>query len=105
MTKDEYCINVCGAKCCTNPADGKRCPRLGKDSRCTIYKERYRPGAPEVEAVALYVIGGKIKQFYCGQIETLLAQKQIAPEIAIQCVYAHPELLEKYNARISESTN
>lgn len=99
MTRDEYCIKVCGGKCCY--LDGVRCPML-KNGACSIYKERYGPGAPEFQLVATVLVQhigkpAKKQPFFCWQIEKLLERNLIPEDVRKGCVYAHPELLEKYS--------
>lgn len=97
MTKDEYCINVCKGKCCYR--DGLRCAYL-KDGACKIYKQRFREGACDFVLVDIVQINqrGETKKvpFFCFNIQTLINEDKLSEDIKAQCVYAHPELLEKY---------
>lgn len=98
MTPAEYCIGVCGGKCCTHPVTKQRCPRQADDGSCSIYDLRYREGHPKREEVGAYMWRGKMVVFECGTIEELISSKTLAPEIEAQCCFAHPELLlEKPN--------
>lgn len=94
IKKDDYCIHVCGGKCCIHPTDHISCIYL-KDGACSVYEERYSEGHPEEELIFFYTIGGPPKPFYCGKIEKLIEKKQLSPEVEAQCCYAHEELLLK----------
>lgn len=102
MTPDEYCISVCGAKCCYLRSDTEvvKCPRL-IGSRCSIYQQRFRDECEAKEVVGLVRIGGDWQPFVCGQIADLLLEGALPDWVAAQCCYAHPELLE--DVRCSES--
>ncbi len=106
MNRDEYCIKVCGGKCChlhTPWGDGPiPCPRLSADGSCSVYQKRYG----ELNDQPLVVVGRwesrKIKDvdnkpvvynFYCGHVEEIIASGAMPKEIMDQCCYAHPELL------------
>ncbi len=96
MTHDEYCIKVCGGKCCTLYPAGKapiRCPRLAKDGSCSVYKERYPANEPTPRLVQVGTVLGK--PFMCGMIEDVLASGAMPKSIQDQCCYAHPELLNE----------
>ena len=110
MTKDEYCINVCGGKCCTLHLGEHRirCSEQLKDNSCGIYKERFEPGAPEKKLVSLYVIPDKqgcptVGQFWCWRIEALLVHNQLPEEVQENCCYVHPDLLEEQNGNQSKN--
>jgi hypothetical protein len=96
VTRDEYCVQVCGGKCCTHPVTKVRCPRQCADGSCGIYEHRYvRIGALKQEIVGFYEHDGKTLAFECGQILDLIAAKSLAPEVEAQCCYARPELLNQ----------
>ena len=96
MTKDEYCIEVCGAKCC-RVGPKKRCPKLGNDCRCTIYESRFAADAPDLVTVGFIRWKGKKQAIECGRIETIL--DKLPRSITDGCVYAHPHLLDQYNPK------
>lgn len=89
MTHDEYCMNVCGGKCCKlwyheEKEERERCPNLDRENKCMIHTK--------------WVNG------YCGQtkdrigfntmpIRELLRNKLLPQWIVDQCCYEHPELL------------
>lgn len=90
MTKDEYCIEVCGGKCC-KVFDSKKtlvwqCPHQLKNGACGVFSEWKNRGTcgkhfPEVGNTAM-------------RIEEAIRRKLLPKWIEDQCVYAHPELLE-----------
>ena len=97
ITKDEYCIKVCGGKCCKYLNPESPCPNLRYDNRCGVYDVRYAPNAPEFEIVGWYKVKDAkglpiIKPFICGQIEKIIERGELPNEIKDQCIYAHPEL-------------
>ena len=98
MTKDEYCISVCQAKCCSRSC-GAVCPHLHDDKRCAIYAERFADDQPEDQLVAITqspTTGDpKLISFICTRIEALIRDRKLPKAIEDQCCYAHPELLEK----------
>ena len=102
MKPDDYCISICGGKCCTLHTENPPldCQYLTEDKKCSIYKERFASGKKDEEAVFFY--WNKRKEFVpfiCGRIKHLLATNQVPQHIAEGCCYAHPELLleEKLN--------
>lgn len=109
MTHDEYCIDVCKAKCCSiyHGPEKVNCPKL-IDSRCSVYKERFKEGAEAKEIVGFVQIGGNIQPFICGRILDLISEKALPGWIEAQCCYAHPELLKgdvcSENQRLETST-
>jgi hypothetical protein len=99
-----YCTKVCGAKCCVLhlPDEGAvPCPRLTKDKACSVYRKRFAPEMPDLVVVGRFKsrvyqdLEGKpaVRPFWCGRIEKLLAQGQVPKEIADQCCYANPGVL------------
>lgn len=104
MTKDDYCINVCKAKCCRLWDESKTCPKLGPDCKCTIYKERFGPDSPEEQVVGFYSSKSAdddghlmLKAFVCSRITKLIENKLLPEWVEKGCCYAHPELLEDQN--------
>lgn len=102
ITKDDYCINVCGAKCCRYLNPERACPNLTPDNKCGVYQYRYTKDAPEFEIVGWYKVKDNkgltiIKPFVCGMIEKMLARNELPSLMKAQCCYAHPELLTEYN--------
>ncbi len=103
MTPEDYCKDVCGAKCCIHPVDLVTCPYLNANKQCSIYEYRFvRPDAEEREIVGTYITtdekgNKKIKAFVCSRIKPLLDAGLIPQPIADQCCYQHPELLEGKN--------
>jgi hypothetical protein len=93
---------VCKAKCCRIGA-GKRCPKLGKDSRCTIYETRFAPGQPDLVRIGFVKWKGKKKPVECARIETIL--DKLPRSITDGCVYAHPELLDPYKFERENTPN
>ena len=99
MTPEDYCKDVCGAKCCIHPVDFVTCPYLNANKQCSIYEHRFvRPDAEEREIVGTYITtdekgNKKLKAFVCSRIKPLLDAGLIPNEVASQCCYAHPELL------------
>lgn len=105
LTHFEYCTKVCGAKCCylrTKEEGVVPCPNLKGDSSCSVYEKRYAEGTADLVVVGTYrskVVkdlegNAAERHFFCGRVPQLLEQGTIAPNIAAQCCYAHPELLE-----------
>ena len=96
MTKDEYCINVCGAKCCTHSC-GRVCPHLRDDKKCAIYAERFADDQPDDQLVAITQSATSgdptLISFICTRIEVLIRDNRLPKAIADQCCYAHLELL------------
>lgn len=89
MTHDEYCIEICKAKCCKlwdNKKESYRCIKLSSDCRCSIYQQRFGPGS---------LINERIGEIVCGRIKNVLKKKQLPEWIESQCCYAHPELLHE----------
>lgn len=70
------------------------CPHLNEENLCSIYERRYRDGAPDEEQVALVTIGKKNYALMCGKINLLHESGRLEPEVAKQCCFIHPELLE-----------
>lgn len=103
ITKDQYCIQVCKAKCCYHPKYQIKCSKLTMDCKCSIYEQRFGEGSKEEQVVDFYQIKNKAKDsidilpFTCSRISKLIETKQLAPHVEDQCCYAHPELLEKYS--------
>lgn len=95
MNKDEYCINICKAKCCRDSVHGITCMHLCADSKCAVYAQRFKPEALESLAVAVQEHQGKLYTIICNRIEKLLRENTLTPEVVSQCCYAHPELLTK----------
>lgn len=105
MNRDEYCIKVCGGKCCTlYPPNEEpvRCPRLSDDRSCSVYQKRYG----ELKDQAIVVVGrwesrknkdvdGEpvVYNFYCGRIEEIIASGGMPKDVMEKCCYVHPELL------------
>ncbi len=96
MTKDEYCFNVCKAKCCYSP-HGNKCPHLAADNKCSVYHERFTLGMPVKWKSAEGYKAGKprLRVLQCSGIEELIKTKALPPAIRAQCVYVHPELAEQ----------
>lgn len=95
MTKDEYCISVCKAKCCYWHDVKKPCPRLTEDCKCSIYEQRFGPDSAHVEIVGwAEKYPGTVLPFICSRIEQLIKDKHLPDDVEAQCCYAHPELLE-----------
>lgn len=105
MDKDTYCIEVCGGKCCTLYPTGEepvRCPKQAEDGSC--YNKRYSEPFVHQRLVVVGQWKSKVRRdidgelitfpFYCGHIENIIAEGGLPEEIAKQCCYAHPELLE-----------
>jgi hypothetical protein len=92
ITAAEYCMNVCGAKCCY--VKGTACPCL-RGTKCAIYERRFADGAPDFADVGLVQIRGKLMRYTCGKIARVLELKILSPEIREQCCYHDPTLLEK----------
>ena len=107
MKADEYCIRVCGGKCCylhTPWGEGPiKCPKLAEDNSCSVYHKRYGELAEE----KLVIVGqwkSKVRKdidgegltypFYCGRVEEIIASGAMPKDVMDQCCYAHPELLE-----------
>lgn len=103
MTLEEYCSQVCKAKCC-HTRTGQRCPHLQTTCRCGIYAERFALGEPDKTVVARTretdPATGKeyLRSWVCGRIAVLIRQGEIPQEIVDQCAVAHPELLQKGEA-------
>ena len=80
---DRYCSEICGGKCCYNGA-WSRCKHLTDDNKCGIYhlwKDNW-----------CHYDDGRLKAM---PIKELIEKKLLHPMILDQCVYAHPELVEK----------
>lgn len=86
-SNDRYCIEICKGKCCFTPA-GKKCPNLGDDFRCKIHhlwKDDWCHYRDE--------------EIFTAPIMYALSRGMIRKEIADQCCYQHPELIEALNGR------
>lgn len=101
ISKSDYCIKICGAKCCTlHLPDAKvKCEKLNPDNTCSIYEKRFAEKAPEKQLISLYVLNElshrpTVGQFWCWRIDKLLAHNLLPAKTREQCCYAHPELLE-----------
>jgi hypothetical protein len=97
-----YCSKICGGKCCYVYNEvGKaycRCPQLTKENTCSIYKERYEQGQEfKTTIMANDGNGLTVVNFSCGFIKQILASGKLPEEIANQCCYNKPELLEGYD--------
>lgn len=109
ISKDDYCIKICKAKCCTLYTEGVAviCPKLSSDCKCTIYKDRFTPFAPDVVKVGEYSLwlknGPEKRNFYCSRVENLIAKNLLPDDIRAGCCYAHPELLKKDYSNGSET--
>lgn len=106
MTKDEYCVQRCKAKCCVmhlSDEGSVPCPKLSDDSSCSVYRERFQPDMPDLVVVGYWKsrkykdLDGQAatRPFWCGRIEQIIAQGGLKAEIAEQCCYVRPELLEE----------
>lgn len=95
MTHSEYCVNVCGGKCCTfYEADEKgnvqarlRCPDQLPSGACGIYDQWKDNGTcgkffQEINNIPM-------------GIEQAIEQNLLPDFIKDQCCYAHPELLNQ----------
>jgi hypothetical protein len=95
MDHATYCAKVCGAKCCylyePHPIP---CPKLSPDCSCSIYAERFYDGSPAEVLVGHFYYHGALRPFACGKIKDVLKSGFLSEEIAAQCCYAHPELLD-----------
>lgn len=94
ISKDDYCIKVCKARCCKHKATGHTCAHLSADCKCKIYKERFAEGSADSEVVDVFVHSGRLLQLICERIEKLIATNSLDPEVRAQCCYADPSLLE-----------
>lgn len=107
MEKWEYCINVCGGKCCTLYPPGEepiRCPKLADNNSCTVYHKRYGPEFADMPVVVVGQWESKKRKdidgnpvvlpFMCGRIADIIASGAMPLDVMEQCCYAHPELLE-----------
>lgn len=95
--KDNYCMNVCGGKCCriwgdvddndnmNDTVEVLRCPKLDRDNKCTIHNQ-WVDGFCNQPA--------RVTRFETARIERILREKGLPQWVEDQCVYAHPELLE-----------
>lgn len=98
--RDQYCMKVCGGKCCTLYPPGEepvRCPRQKTDGSCSIYSIRYSSPLREENLVQVGVWNdsrGMERPFICGHIERIIAEGHLPKHIEDICCYAHPELLE-----------
>lgn len=89
MKHGEYCITVCGGKCCRMYSEGKevyRCPNQLESGACGIYdewKDKDTCGFvdPKIENIPM-------------TIEQAIAGKYLDPEVIKGCCYAHEELLQ-----------
>jgi hypothetical protein len=105
VTEQEYCREVCGAKCChlRLPDEGEpiACPHLKSDNACAVYNVRYAEGADDLVVVGYWqsrryktLLGQPAERpFWCGRILKLHAAGMIPPEVAQGCCVIHPALL------------
>lgn len=92
MTHDDYCINVCGGKCCKYAGSiESRCPNLGEDNRCQTYAQ-WRNGTCGHKR--LVQIGVDKHEVETMPIKEALKRGLVPDWIKEQCCYAHPELLD-----------
>ena len=103
----EYCRSKCGGKCCYLHLNGEGepipCPRLKSDNTCSVYKERYADGQPDLVVVGYWTskrlreLDGRPAQrpFVCGRVEQVHQRGGLPREIADRCAALHPELLEE----------
>lgn len=103
----EYCKR-CGGKCCylhlADEGEAVPCPRLREDGLCSVYKERYAPGSPDLVVVGYWrsrrykeLDGTRaLRPFWCGRILQIHAAGGLKKEIADRCAALHPELLEEH---------
>lgn len=90
MDAKTYCSTVCEAKCCKRRPpllSPSRCPMLGDDNLCTIYKDRIGYSFEGVRE------GGVVVKATCKSIEEALPE--FPESVREQCCYAHPELLDQ----------
>jgi hypothetical protein len=106
MDAATYCIKVCGGKCCTlhtNWGESVRCPKQAEDGSCTVYNQRYAEPCASQKLVIVGQWVSKVKKdiegfkvvfpFYCGHVKDIAASGGLPKEVAEQCCYIHPELL------------
>lgn len=102
MNQLEYCTKICGGKCCVLHLEDEGsipCPRLNADKSCSVYKERYAEGAPDLVVVGYWksrkykTLDGDdaVRPFWCGHIKKL----PMSPELKEKCCVFHPELLNE----------
>lgn len=88
MTSKHYCSTICKAACCkvrppfVSPA---KCPQLGEDSLCRIYKKRLG------FTFTAFLEDGSPHPCSCHKIEDVL--ESLPLEMREKCCYYHPELL------------
>jgi len=89
MNYGEYCVNVCGGKCCKlwdeNKKEVWRCPNQLPSGACAIFEEWKDKGTcgkyfAEIENTPM-------------TIQEVLEKKLLPQWIEDQCCYKHPELL------------
>ena len=90
MTHDEYCINICKAKCCRlfeepNGDEKDRCRKLGTDFKCTIHHLWENNTCNQTKET----IG-----FETRPILRVIQDRLLPQWVEDRCCYAHPELLE-----------
>lgn len=90
IQEDRYCIEVCKARCCFRPDNGKPCPNLGGDFRCKIYHKWENN-------TCNYVNEG----YDTMPIEEAVKKRLLPEDVLKGCVYAHPELLEVFDGNAS----
>jgi len=74
------------------------CPKLTEEATCSIYKERYEQGQPFQTAIMCRDgLDNIMIDFKCGYIKDILEKDVLPKEIADQCCYKNPELLEIEN--------
>ena len=96
MTKDEYCIDVCGAKCCMwwkEKTVTHICPHLGKDRKCRAYY-RWKDNVCDETYTVLH--NNELYEIRTKSIMTMIEEKLIPDWVIAQCCYAHPHLLEEH---------
>lgn len=74
------------------------CPKLAPDGSCSVYAERFTPGAPRTAQVGIYrsKANGRLpvfKPFFCSFVDDVIARGNLPAWVAEKCCYAHPELL------------
>lgn len=91
MNHGEYCVNVCGGKCCKLYDENRKvvwsCPNQKDNGACGIYDEWKDKETCGKEFVEI----GNTPMTIMQAIE----QKLLPDWIEEQCCYAHPELLEE----------
>jgi hypothetical protein len=88
MTHDEYCVNVCGGKCCTVWDENRKpvltCPNHGSDGRCKIFHEWKDKGTCNIQIPGTTSL----------PILQLVEEPEFPEWLKGECCYVHPELLE-----------